>query len=57
MFEVMAELERMCGRLAARRITEDELAELKAALLRCKDPATKANPDDDSSQESFQGEP
>src|SRR5688572_14347173 len=26
-FEVMAELEAMCARLAARRITEDELAE------------------------------
>ena len=46
MFEVMAEFEGMCGRLAARRITEVELAELKAALLRCEDPAIKANPDD-----------
>lgn len=30
MFEVMAELEAMCGRLAARRITDAELAELRA---------------------------
>ncbi|AKM31500.1 AsnC family transcriptional regulator [Pandoraea faecigallinarum] len=29
MFEVMAELESMCGRLAARRITEDELEALR----------------------------
>lgn len=46
MFEVMAELEGMCGRLAARRITEDELAVLKAALLRCEDPDVRANPND-----------
>jgi DNA-binding GntR family transcriptional regulator len=46
MFEVMAEFEGMCGRLAARRITEDELTELKAALLRCEDPAIRGNPDD-----------
>jgi DNA-binding GntR family transcriptional regulator len=31
MFEVMAELEAMCGRLAARRISPDEEAALKAA--------------------------
>jgi len=35
MFEVMAELEGMCGRLAARRISEPELAALKAAHKRC----------------------
>lgn len=35
MFEVMAELEGMCGRLAARRILPQELAELRAALTRC----------------------
>lgn len=46
MFEVMAELEGMCGRLAARRITEDELVELKTALLRCEDPVIRENPDD-----------
>lgn len=31
MFEVMAELEGMCGRLAARRVRVDELAEIRAA--------------------------
>jgi len=35
MFEVMAELEAMCGRLAARRITTDEEAELLAAHKAC----------------------
>lgn len=35
MFEVMAELEAMCGRLAARRITADEEAELLAAHKAC----------------------
>ncbi|MCA1771610.1 MAG: GntR family transcriptional regulator, partial [Halomonas sp.] len=35
MFEVMAELEGMCGRLAARRITEQELAALRDAHQRC----------------------
>jgi DNA-binding GntR family transcriptional regulator len=35
-FEVMAELEAMCARLAARRITEAELAELEAAHEACR---------------------
>lgn len=35
MFEVMAELEGMCGRLAARRISANELTVLKEALERC----------------------
>ncbi|CAN1488467.1 GntR Transcriptional regulators [Rhabdaerophilaceae bacterium] len=35
MFEVMAELEAMCARLAARRITQDELAQLQAAQRDC----------------------
>lgn len=35
MFEVMAELEGMCGRLAARRIAPAEAAELQDALERC----------------------
>ncbi|MDZ7851258.1 MAG: GntR family transcriptional regulator [Halomonas sp.] len=35
MFEVMAELEGMCGRLAARRINEEELVTLHEALVRC----------------------
>lgn len=39
MFEVMAELEAMCGRLAARRITEHELAELRAVHEECREAA------------------
>ncbi|MFM7207244.1 MAG: GntR family transcriptional regulator [Planctomycetaceae bacterium] len=35
MFEVMAELEAMCGRLAARRITDEEQAELLTAHEAC----------------------
>lgn len=35
MFEVMAELEAMCGRLAARRVTPRELAELLETVLAC----------------------
>lgn len=46
MFEVMAELEGMCGRLAARRIQPSELEALRAALKRCQDPAVMADPDD-----------
>jgi len=46
MFEVMAELEGMCGRLAARRITEEELVALREALLRC-EAAAKAGDTDE----------
>ena len=35
MFEVMAELEALCGRLAARRMTDAQLAELNASALAC----------------------
>ena len=35
-FEVMAELEAMCARLAARRITDAEMAELEAAHEACR---------------------
>ncbi len=35
MFEVMAELEGMCGRLAARRVTDEDLRELKTAARDC----------------------
>ncbi|PJN96163.1 GntR family transcriptional regulator [Amaricoccus sp. HAR-UPW-R2A-40] len=35
-FEVMAELEAVCARLAARRVTEAELAELEAAHQACR---------------------
>lgn len=46
MFEVMAELEGMCGRLAARRITAEELAALNAALVRCETAASQGDPDE-----------
>ena len=45
MFEVMGELEAMCGRLAARRITEDEQTQLLAAHKACKTAAESHNPD------------
>lgn len=45
MFEVMAELEAMCGRLAARRITDDEQAELKAAHKACEQARDTASAD------------
>ncbi|WP_336367969.1 GntR family transcriptional regulator [Marinobacter sp. C2H3] len=45
MFEVMAELEGMCGRLAARRIRPSELDALAQALARCEDPDVMADPD------------
>lgn len=46
MFEVMAELEGMCGRLAARRITKQQVAQLQTALEGCADAAAKDDPDD-----------
>ncbi|WP_203301540.1 GntR family transcriptional regulator [Marinobacter sediminum] len=46
MFEVMAELEGMCGRLAARRIQPAELEALRAALHRCEDSDVMSDPDD-----------
>ena len=45
MFEVMGELEAMCGRLAARRITEAEQKELVAAHNACKAAAESDGPD------------
>ena len=45
MFEVMGELEAMCGRLAARRITELEQAELLAAHQACKAASESQDPD------------
>nr|WP_239031581.1 MULTISPECIES: GntR family transcriptional regulator [unclassified Modicisalibacter] len=45
MFEVMAELEGMCGRLAARRITPEELVALRDALTRCEAAAELGDPD------------
>lgn len=46
MFEVMAELEGMCGRLAARRIQPAELKALESALKRCEAPEVMADPDE-----------
>lgn len=39
MFEVMAELEGLCGRLAARRMTADERKDLMLRHKRCESPA------------------
>lgn len=47
MFEVMAELEGMCGRLAARRISAEELVQLRAALDRCEASAQQEGDPDD----------
>ena len=46
MFEVMAELEAMCGRLAARRMTHEEQAGLLAAHQACKDACEARSSDD-----------
>ncbi|WP_289032935.1 GntR family transcriptional regulator [uncultured Roseibium sp.] len=45
MFEVMADLEASCGRLAARRITSVELARLKAAHEACTEAQRGGDPD------------
>lgn len=45
MFEVMGELEAMCARLAARRITEDELVALQARHEACRGAARQQDPD------------
>ena len=45
MFEVMGEFEAMCGRLAARRITEDEQRQLVARHNACKSAADSRDPD------------
>lgn len=45
MFEVMAELEAMCGRLAARRISVNELATLHAAHEECNQARAEGDPD------------
>lgn len=45
MFEVMAELEAMCARLAARRMSPAEHASLKAAHLACMDARDNADSD------------
>jgi DNA-binding GntR family transcriptional regulator len=45
MFEVMAEMEAMCGRLAARRMSEAEQAELAEAHAECGIAAKEGNSD------------
>ncbi len=45
MFEVMADLEATCGRLAARRITARELTDLKAAHEACREAQEDGDPD------------
>jgi DNA-binding GntR family transcriptional regulator len=45
MFEVMAELEAMCGRLAARRMSEPQRAALVAAHAACEDARAAADSD------------
>ena len=45
MFEVMAELEAMCGRLAARRLTDAHEAALLETLQSCADAAEAGDPD------------
>lgn len=46
MFEVMAELEGMCGRLAARRIDSADAEALRASLRRCQEAAARGDSDD-----------
>jgi DNA-binding GntR family transcriptional regulator len=45
MFEVMAELEAMCGRLAARRMSELEHQQLSKALRACRKACKSTDPD------------
>jgi DNA-binding GntR family transcriptional regulator len=45
MFEVMAELEAMCARLAARRLCDEDLGAMDAALARCEQAALQRDPD------------
>lgn len=45
MFEVMAELEAMCARLASRRVTDADLAALEAAHEECRQSSSRADPD------------
>lgn len=45
MFEVMAELEALCGRLAARRISSGELVQISVAARACEQALEKQDPD------------
>jgi len=46
MFEVMAEFEAMCGRMAARRMSKQEQADLKTAHEACKEARDAEDPDE-----------
>ena len=46
MFEVMAELEAMCGRLAARRILDEMLIEIKKSAAQCEEALEQNNRDE-----------
>lgn len=46
MFEVMSELEALCGRLAANRISEEALKTLRAANIKCQTAKANDSPDD-----------
>lgn len=46
MFEVMAELEAVCGRLAARRISDAALDSLRAANVKCRDAVNRQDYDE-----------
>ena len=46
MFEVMAELEGMCARLAARRITAEQSKRLAESMAACEEAAKAGDPDD-----------
>lgn len=45
MFEVMAELEAMCGRLAARRISTNQIMQIKLAAAGCEDALAQSDAD------------
>lgn len=45
MFEVMSELESICGKLAAKRISESALKKLQKANAKCKNAIKNNNPD------------
>lgn len=45
MFDVMAEIEALCGRYAARRMTPDDQVGIRQALLACEEAATNGDTD------------
>ncbi|WP_290689137.1 MULTISPECIES: GntR family transcriptional regulator [unclassified Haematobacter] len=46
MFDVMAEIEALCGRYAARRMTDTELKDVQAALVECENAVHRNDLDD-----------